>query len=106
MKNSWKNLKRTEIGKNGGIKMDARKTLKTACEKVSSNDSLYGTKKESFLLISKLASLISGKELTPKDCCNVLIALKLSRERNLHKDDNMIDLCGYAAIKNELEEQK
>lgn len=82
--------------------MDARKTLKEACIKVTSNDKTYGTKRDSFGLIAMLSSLISGKQLSPTDCCAVLIALKLSREKNLHKDDNMIDLCGYAAIMNEL----
>lgn len=82
--------------------MDARKTLKEASIKVSSNDVRYGTKKESFNAIAKLTQAITGKYISPKECCAVLIALKLSRESKQHKDDNMVDLCGYAAIMNEL----
>lgn len=82
--------------------MDAEKTLKTAYLTVKSNNKRYGAKKESFELIAKLSTLMTGKELTSQDCCMVLMALKLSREKCSHKDDNMVDLCGYASILNEL----
>lgn len=62
----------------------------------------YGGPKESFSMISKIASLLGDKELTPVDCVNVLIAVKLAREKFSHKRDNLVDLVGYTAIKEEL----
>ncbi len=82
--------------------MNTYQTLLEATITTTMNNKPYGSKKESFDKISKIASLLTGKNLTDKDCCLVLIALKLSRESNLHKDDNMVDLCGYAGILNEL----
>lgn len=66
----------------------------------------YGSPVEGFELIAKLASLITGKDLTPDDCCSVLIAVKLSRETFNHKRDNLVDLCGYAYILNEIKDSK
>lgn len=59
-----------------------------------------------FKNIAECASLISGKELTASDCCNVLIAVKLMRERNSHKRDNLVDLCGYAEIFSRIKENE
>ena len=42
--------------------------------------------------------------MTDIECCNVMIAVKLIRERHKHKRDNLVDLCGYAEILNRLEE--
>lgn len=66
----------------------------------------YGSPVEGFELIAKLASLITGKDLAPDDCCSVLIAVKLSRETFNHKRDNLVDLCGYAYILNEIKDSK
>lgn len=64
----------------------------------------YNHPKESFARISTLASLMTGKELTPQDCCKVLMAVKLTRESFKHKRDNLVDLCGYAYLLQVLEE--
>lgn len=66
----------------------------------------YGGPVESFKAISKIASVLSHKDLTPDDCVNVMFAIKLSRESSHHKRDNLVDLCGYAAIKEELHEDE
>lgn len=62
----------------------------------------YDDPVENFNRISKIASIFAGKELTAIDCCKVMIAVKIAREGNKHKDDNLIDLCGYAEILNRL----
>lgn len=67
-------------------------------------DSDYGSSKESFKRISSLASLITNKELTDIDCAKVLIAVKLVRESYKHKEDNLVDACGYLKILNDLYE--
>ena len=57
----------------------------------------YGEITESMTTTAKMASLMSGKEITTVDCFNILIALKLSREAIAHKEDSLLDACGYIA---------
>ena len=71
-----------------------------------SRQSDYGDPVESFNRIAKTASVITGKDLSPKECCAVLMAVKIVRESFKHKRDNLIDLCGYAHIMNELNENE
>lgn len=69
-----------------------------------SRQSDYGDPVESFERIAKTASMITGKDLSPKECCAVLMAVKIVRESFKHKRDNLVDLCGYAHIMNEINE--
>lgn len=72
--------------------------IKKAKEVREERESSYGNCIEDFKKTSKLASIITGKELTEEDCVNVLIAVKLSRQSNKHKEDNLVDLIGYIDI--------
>lgn len=67
-----------------------------------SRQSDYGDCVANMQRISAIASLINGKEITPKECAIVQIAVKLSRESFKHKRDNLVDLIGYADILNEV----
>lgn len=67
-----------------------------------SRNSDYGDAVDNFKRIAQMASLITGTELTPKQCVAVHIATKLSREAYRHKRDNLVDLCGYADIMQEV----
>lgn len=69
-----------------------------------SRHSDYGDARESFSRIATIASVMTGKELAPEDCCAVLMAVKLVRESFNHKRDNLVDLCGYAELMNRLKE--
>lgn len=71
-----------------------------------SRQSDYGDPVESFGRIAKTASMITGKDLSPKECCAVLMAVKIVREGYRHKRDNLADLCGYAHIMNEINESE
>ena len=71
-----------------------------------SRHSDYGDPVESFERIAKTASMIAGRDLSPNECCAVLMAVKLVRESFAHKRDNLVDLCGYAHIMNELNENE
>lgn len=64
----------------------------------NSRQSDYGDAVANFENISKIASLITGKGLSPYDCVAVQIALKLCRQGFHRKRDNMVDLAGYADI--------
>lgn len=64
----------------------------------NSRQSDYGDAVVNFENISKMASLITGKELSPYDCVAVQISVKLCRQGFHKKRDNMVDLAGYADI--------
>jgi hypothetical protein len=64
----------------------------------------YRHARESFAKIATIATVLTGKDLSPQDCCKVLMAVKLTRESFQHKRDNLVDLCGYAHLLQELEQ--
>jgi hypothetical protein len=53
-----------------------------------------------------IASEISNKEITIEDAYYVLIALKLARQSNCHKEDNLLDLVAYTASLNDFLNKK
>lgn len=75
--------------------------------RAGSRQSDYGDCVANMQRISTIATLINnGKEITPKECAIVQIAVKLSREAFKHKRDNLVDLIGYADILNEVIEDE
>lgn len=71
-----------------------------------SRNSDYGDATENFKRIAQMASLITGKEIEAKTCVAVLMSVKLCREAYRHKRDNLIDLCGYADILQQINEKE
>lgn len=65
----------------------------------------YGDPVENFGRIAEAAKAL-GVDITPVDCCKVLMAVKIARERHCHKRDNLVDLAGYAHILELLENAK
>lgn len=73
----------------------------------------YGDARESFekiadvanlLLDSQEKGLLMAKEgLCAEAVCKVMMAVKLVRQSNKHKRDNLVDLCGYAELLNRLQ---
>lgn len=63
-------------------------------------DRQYGDFTESIERTAKLATLMGSKEITTDDVYNVMVALKLARESNAHKEDNLLDAIVYLAQKN------
>jgi hypothetical protein len=61
----------------------------------------YGDLKDCMDKISKLSSLMSDKEISTVDCYNVLIATKLARQSNSHKEDNLLDAVAYIGSLND-----
>lgn len=87
-------------------KKEGEKSILSEAEEIvnGSRQSDYGDAKESFSRVATIASVMTGKELAPEDCCAVLMAVKLVRESFKHKRDNLVDLCGYAELLNQLKE--
>lgn len=66
----------------------------------------YGSAEDSFEMISDLftafgARMFDGGSYRPvkkTDTAGMMIMLKMAREKNKSKLDNMVDVCGYAAL--------
>jgi hypothetical protein len=62
----------------------------------------YGPMRDGFEATAKIWSATLRKKLTaditPEEVCLLMIGLKLSREGFKHKDDNLVDMVGYAEI--------
>ena len=87
-------------------KKEGEKSILSEAEEIvnGSRHSDYVNARESFSRVPTIASVMTGKELAPEDCCAVLMAVKLVRESFNHKRDNLVDLCGYAELMNRLKE--
>lgn len=46
-----------------------------------------------------------GVSVTPQQVCLCMVQLKIARELNKPTRDNRVDLCGYAALLDQLEEK-
>lgn len=70
-------------------------------------DQDYGTPENSFGMIAELWNVYArcvGAAFTPKDVAAMLALLKIARiATGISKDDNWIDLAGYAACGGELD---
>lgn len=56
----------------------------------------YGHPADDFARTAALASIVLGKSLTASDVAAFLVCVKLSRQVNRPKRDNLVDLAGYA----------
>ena len=67
----------------------------------------YGSPEDNFAAISQYWAYYTGLDLTPLDVANMMILLKLARESSgHHKDDNYIDIAGYASCAAEIAERE
>lgn len=66
----------------------------------------YSGPVKNFEHIARIASAILNKEITPEECCIVMIAVKHAREQFKHKRDNLVDVVGYEEILYRIKEAK
>lgn len=57
----------------------------------------YGHPLDDFSRTAKMWSAILGHEVTPEEVGLCMCAVKISRQINKPKRDNLVDLAGYAA---------
>ena len=62
----------------------------------------FPSHKEAFELYSKICDVCFGLSITPVQIAQVMKAIKIGREKFVHNEDNLVDLCGYTEIENEL----
>lgn len=65
----------------------------------------YGDPLPQFARVAKMWSAIIDCDVTPRQVLLCMIALKLAREENSHKWDNIVDIAGYAVILAEGEDE-
>lgn len=76
-------------------------------ERSEEKERQYGPFMECNQKAAEIASVITGKPLTALDVSWVQVAVKMARESNAHKEDNLLDMVAtIGAINNELEEPK
>lgn len=66
----------------------------------------YGEAMESFTRIAEAWQLIFKVKITPQQVALAMVMFKVCREVNTHKHDNLVDICGYAALADYLNENK
>lgn len=66
----------------------------------------YGHPLDDFSRTAKMWSAILGHEVTPEQVGLCMCAVKLSRQVNKPKRDNLVDLAGYAATVDMVLEEK
>lgn len=80
--------------------------LKQAFELVNGDrENSYGHPTKNIKRIAELWSTYTGIELDGHDVCNMMILLKISRHKNKFKEDNLVDICGYAYLSEILNEE-
>jgi len=84
--------------------MNRRETIELATRTVVERQSTHGDPSDNFRLVAHLWSgyLNVGEELEPRDVAAMMVLLKIARSRLGHSDDHAVDICGYAALMNEL----
>lgn len=64
----------------------------------------YGAPEDSFEKIAKLWSAFLDRDISSAEVANMMILMKVARNANgVYKDDNWIDICGYAALGGEIQ---
>lgn len=64
----------------------------------------YGNAEDSFSVIAQMWTAYLGRDLTSEDVANMMILMKVARNSSgVYKDDNWIDICGYAALGGEIQ---
>ena len=66
----------------------------------------YGSFDQNMLDACGFATIMTGKQITVDIAFAIMIGLKFAREKQVHKRDNMVDVCGYVEGWNEYKEKQ
>lgn len=67
----------------------------------------YGDAEDSLQTIADMWSAYLNTEISSEDVANMMILMKVARNSSgVYKDDNWIDICGYAALGGEIQAAK
>jgi len=86
---------------------EAASVLNTAKNLICSDRAAaYGPYEEETKKEATIIKLLTGLDIKPEHIPIIMIVVKLVRESNVHKSDNLIDMCGYAALAKKILNQK
>ena len=79
-------------------------SILTEADKLVNGDrrEAYGSPLRDFTRVAAMWTSIIGSHVTAEQAVLCMIAIKLSRETNKHKRDNLVDIAGYAEVLNKL----
>lgn len=87
--------------------MKRKEILKAAEQCVCGDrDVQYGSPEDSFKLIAQLWGVYLERLVMPRDVAAMMALMKVARIKAGKKDDNWIDLAGYAACGGEIDDKK
>jgi hypothetical protein len=72
--------------------------LREAADIADEREASYGRAAQNMEDIATMCNAMFGLKLTSQQVVQVFIATKATREKNNHKDDNLIDTINYTAI--------
>lgn len=81
------------MSKELGAVLDTAKDIITGARRKS-----YGPPEEGFNHLADLWSVILRHDVTPRQVALMMIALKVERHCAGEGDDDLVDICGYAAL--------
>lgn len=62
----------------------------------------YGNPVKNYTDAAMISSMLRNKVFNAQDIVTIMIVVKLIRQRNKHKEDNLIDIAGYTEILNRI----
>lgn len=88
------------MSENGNILLEAHKLIN------GERQAQYGDPALCFDKISRFWSTYLGRAISPVDVACMMVLLKLARQSYEHKDDNFIDIAGYAGLAADIAKHK
>jgi hypothetical protein len=64
----------------------------------------YGRPFDDYSRVAKIWEVILGCPVTPKQAALCMVGIKISREINAPKLDNLVDMAGYAEVANMIQQ--
>lgn len=90
---------RKNVQDRGTVLTEARETIN------GERQDQYGNPEDSFRLIAAFWSAYLGCTVSPRQVAEMMVLLKVARQRSgKGKRDNLVDICGYAALAADMEE--
>ena len=85
-----------------------KKTLLEEAEEIfsKSRESDYGSAYKNHKHIKEIYNSITGQDISEEDVVMMMYSVKLSREQNKHKRDNLVDVIGYTFVLDKINEEK
>ena len=87
----------------GQVLLEARNTIN------GERQDQYGNPEDCFTMIATYwNTYLDSKEspvITASDVAMMQVLLKIARQANAHKHDNLVDICGYTALLDDMNEQ-